>query len=349
MPRVVVITTGGTIASRTDPDGDRRPDVRGGELLRDVPTTHDVEVIARDVLCLGSYAMSPLDMQSVLVAVHDALADPAVIGVVVTHGTDTMEETAFLVDLLHDDERPIVFTGAQRPADSDYSDGLSNVRDAIIAAADEQLRGLGVLIVFAGLVLPARGTRKVDTLALRAFAAPSTGPVGQLIEGTVNIFARPVRRPPLDRAALDLGGVRVDIVSLYPGADAAALEAHAARGARGLILEATGLGNSNPTVASAVGALTAADVTLVLSTRVHAGPVLGIYGAGGGRDILAAGAVSAGYLRPSQARILLLALLGTHADRDEICTAFAPAPTADLQGGGARRISPPHRKAFPYG
>jgi L-asparaginase len=322
MPRVAVVTTGGTIASRATADAGRVAGVEGAELLGSVRLGRAVDVDVRDVLNVNSYAMTVADLGTVVAAVHEALADPDVDGVVVTHGTDTIEETAFGVDLFHDDPRPVVFTGAQRPADSPYADGPLNLRDAIEVAVADRARGLGTVVVFDGLILPARGTCKADTLASAAFAAPVTGPVGRVAEGEVYVRSRAVRPPPLDLARLDLAGVRVDTVALYPGADGTALAAHVGRGARGLVLEATGLGNANPAVVEAVADAVGRGVVVVLSTRVPAGPVLGLYGNGGGHDLLAAGAIPAGLLRPSQARVLLLALLGTGASPAEVRTAF---------------------------
>jgi L-asparaginase len=347
MPKIVVVTTGGTIASRTTADGSRRASATGVDLLGGVPLPDGVEVAVVDALNVNSYAMTVADLQTVLDAVHEALAASHVDGVVVTHGTDTMEESAFLADLFHRDPRPVVFTGAQRAADSPHGDGPLNLRDAIAVAAEQRARGLGVLIVFDGLVLPARGTTKVDTLASAAFAAPHTGPLGRVVEGTVSVLSTVVRtaprdrapldrapsdrapsdrapldRAPLDRGRLDLSAHRVDIVALYPGADATALDAYVAASASGLVLEATGLGNANPTVARAVARLTGEGVTVLLSSRVPSGPVLGVYGNGGGHDLVAAGAVPAGFLRPAQARVQLLALLGTGATPEEIRSAF---------------------------
>jgi L-asparaginase len=323
MPRVVVVTTGGTIASRTADDGARRASASGAELLGDVSLGRDVDVTVTDAMSVNSYAMTMAELARIPVAVRDALADPAVDGVVVTHGTDTMEESAFLTDLGHGDPRPVVFTGAQRAADSAHGDGPLNLRDAIGVAADPGARDLGVLIVFDGLVLPARGTRKVETLASAAFANPDAGPVGRIAEGALTVVAGVVRPAPLDPDRLAaLAEHRVDTVALYPGTDATAMHAHVAAGAAGLVLEATGLGNANPAIVAAVRALTDGGIAVVLSTRVHAGPVLGVYGNGGGHDLVAAGALPAGLLRASQARILLLALLASGATPEEIRTAF---------------------------
>ena len=322
MPKVVVVTTGGTIASRTSADGSRRASAPGSDLLGGVSVPGAVEIDVVDALNVNSYAMTVDDLQAVLGAVQGALAASDVDGVVVTHGTDTMEESALLVDLFHQDVRPVVFTGAQRAADSPNGDGPLNLRDAIAVAAEERARDLGVLIVFDGLVLPARGTTKVDTLASAAFAAPHTGPLGRVAEGTFSLLSTVFRPAPMARGRRDLGAHRVDIVALYPGADATALDAFVAVNAGGLVLEGTGLGNANPTVARAVGRLTAAGIAVVLSTRVQGGPVLGVYGNGGGHDLVAAGAVPAGFLRPAQARIQLLALLAAGAAPEEIRSAF---------------------------
>jgi L-asparaginase len=323
MPRVVVLTTGGTIASRSDPTGTRGAVDTGEQVVARLARRDEVDVVVLDVLRVGSYALTPADQQRVAEAVQQALADDSVDGVVVTHGTDTMEETAYLLDLLHDDDRPVVLTGAQRSADDPSSDGPANLGLAVTAAVHPRLRGHGVLVAFDGRVLPAQGTRKVHTLASAAFDAPDTGPVAVDSPDGLHIVDRPRRRPRLRQAGLDVSGVRVDIVALYAGADATALEAHVAAGARGVVLEATGAGNAPPAVAPAVARAVADGVTVLLSTRVHAGPVAALYGAGGGVDLVAAGAIPTGLLRPSQARMALLALLGAGATPQQIRSFFA--------------------------
>ncbi|MDP9398465.1 MAG: asparaginase [Actinomycetota bacterium] len=329
MRRVVVLTTGGTIATR-GAGLDRVARDSGEDLLGRVQLPAEVTVQIREVLRLGSYAFATADMRTVLTAVRAALTDPAVDGVVVTHGTDTMEETSFLVDLFLADGRPVVFTGAQRGADDPTSDGPTNLRDAVTVAAAPASRGLGALIVFDGGVFAARGTRKVHTLASAAFGAADSGPLGQVVEGRLHLHARPVRPAPLDAGRLDLDGVRVDIVAVYPGCDPVFLEAAVAAGARGVVLEATGAGNANPPVRDAVRRLTDDGVLVLLSTRVHAGPVVPLYGNGGGRDLVEAGALPTGLLRASQARVLLLALLGTGAGRAEVQAALGEAGTRSL-------------------
>ncbi|TVT14831.1 asparaginase [Amycolatopsis acidiphila] len=311
MGRVVVLSTGGTIASRQNGRGASVANDGVNTLVGRLPFDVAVPVEGRDVLRVGSYLLTPADMADIAGAIRETLADDEVLGVVVTHGTDTMEETAFLADLVHQDPRPVVFTGAQRPADAADTDGPRNLADAITVAADERARNRGVLITFDGAVFPARGTRKTQTLATAAFSSPDGGPIGQVREGALIFTAAPAPLPHVELTDLD---VRVDIVALYPGVDTVALDAVVAAGAAGVVLEATGAGNGNPEIRDAVARLTAAGVVVALSTRVHAGPVAGLYGNGGGVDLIEAGAIPTGLLRPSQARILLTALLARHHD-----------------------------------
>lgn len=324
MRTVAVLSTGGTIASLAVPGGGSRASLTARDLLDRVSVPDGVRADGRDIRRINSFALTSEDMRAVLKEVRTALDEPGVDGVVVTHGTDAMEETSFFVDLFHGDERPIVFTGAQRPADAPDPDGPSNLRDAITVAADPQARGAGVLVVFDGSVFAARGVRKVHTLAAAAFGDPDAGAIGGLAAGRFGLFRSVMRIKPLDAAALSAPLPRVDVVAVYPGSDGAAIAAFAAAGARGLVLQATGAGNATPAVVAAVGHLTAGGTPVVVSTRVPAGPVVPLYsGDGGGVDLAAAGAIPAGRLRPGQARMLLIALLATGVGPEDIRRAFA--------------------------
>lgn len=327
MGRVTVLTTGGTIASRQSSAGGATAADDAIRLLAQIEVPAGVVVQGREILRVNSFAITPGDMHTMLRAIGESLADPEVDGVVVTHGTDTMEETALLVDLFHRDERPVVFTGAQRAADQPDADGPRNVRDAITVAAAAQARGLGVLIVFDGAVYPALGTRKTQTKALAAFSNPDRGALGSVDNAQLNVSYRPIRLTIGASSALPPEWPRVDIVAVYPGVDAVALQALAQAGSRGIVLEATGIGNANPTVVAAVRELVAAGIAVLVSTRVDTGPVLAVYGGGGGGvDLEAAGAVLAGRFRPGQARMLLIALLATGASAVDIRRAFEPQP-----------------------
>lgn len=322
MPLVTVFTTGGTIASRSDDRGVATARDAGADLVSRLAVPPGVQLRVQDVLRVGSYRMTLQRTHTLALRVADELRDADVSGLVVTHGTDTTEETAYFLDLFSDDPRPVVLTGAQRPADAPDSDGPRNLADAVTTAASPAARDLGVLIAFGGRLFPARGTRKVHTLAADAFAAPDTGTLGWVHGHRVGIESSPRRRPALDLAAFDHSGVRVDIVPCHPDADATALRALVAAGSRGIVLEATGAGNANPEICEAVAELTADGVVVVTSTRVAAGRVAALYGDGGGADLLAAGALPAGLLRPAQARVLLAALQGVHGDPAAVREAF---------------------------
>ncbi len=311
--QVVLLATGGTIASRADAaTGSTLAADSGASILAAAGSSAGaIEVV--DLMQKGSYLLTFEDMLAICAAIEQALAAPGTRGVVVTHGTDTMEETAYLADLLHDDPRPVVFTGAQRAADDAAPDGPRNLRDAIDVAMAPEARDRGALIVFDGEILSAPGTRKSETSKAKAFSNPDLGRVGSVAEDGSLHLALAQRRPaPLKSSGAKLnaaGPVRVDIVATYPGADAALFLAALAAGARGIVLEATGLGNANAAVSDAVRTAIEDGVVVVTSTRVHAGPVRGVYGAGGGRTLEDAGAIPSGLLRPSQARILLQTLL----------------------------------------
>jgi L-asparaginase len=322
VPLVTVLATGGTIASRADDRGGATAQDSGEALVGRLDLPPGLEVRVEDVFRVGGFRMTLDRVHELTRAVASALRDESVAGAVVAHGTDTIEESAFFLDLFHADPRPVVVTGAQRAADAPDSDGPRNLTDAITAAAAPAARGLGVLIGFGGQLFPARGTRKTHTLAADTFANPSGGPLGWVHDGGVGVVTQPRRPPALALDAFDASGLRVDVVACYPDADATALRAVADAGARGIILEATGAGNANPTICAAVAELTAAGIVVVTSTRVAAGPVTAIYGDGGGVDLARAGAVPSGLLRPSQARMLLAALLGLHRDADVVRRAF---------------------------
>jgi len=322
MGTVVVVTTGGTIASTSTSTGAKAASVAGAELVAGLPLPAGLEVRVVDVVQVNSYDLTFADMDAIGAAVRDALADPDVRGVVVTHGTDTLEETAMLLDLFHDDPRPVVLTGAQRSHDDPDNDGPRNLADAVTVAASTDARGRGVLVCFAGLVHAARGTRKVHTGDLDAFRDVDHGPIGRVTaDGVVDLDAP---RPPVDtrlRVPAALAAVRVAIVPVYPGVDATAIDAHLAQGIDGVVLAATGYGNANRAIIDGVRRCGDAGIPVVLSTRVAGGAVRPVYA--GGALLVEAGAVLAGSLRPSQARIQLAVLIAAGRDREQIAAAFA--------------------------
>jgi L-asparaginase len=305
--RVVVVSTGGTIAMRPDPaSGKLVPAVSGDELVEmlDWPEAPPLEL--DDFAQVPSFDVhGELALRLARRAVEHAVAG---IPTVVTHGTDTMEESAYLTDLLlPDDAAPVVFTGAQRGAGERDADGPRNLRDAITAAVAAESAGLGVLIAFAGELHAAREARKVHTSALRAFASPGYGPVGHVDAGKVRVRRRPIQRPGLpvpERMA------RVDLIRLHAGSEAHFLLASLAAGAEAIVLEGTGRGNANDQVVEGVRQMVAAGILVVVCSRCAEGAVEPVYGRGGGRDLAEAGALFAGDLAGPKARVLLQVAIG---------------------------------------
>lgn len=324
-PHVVLLATGGTISSRASLSGGASVASDTGEqVFKSLGSSASYPVRVVDVFQKGSYLLTVDDMIKICAMIKESLDDPRVLGVVVTHGTDTMEETAYLVDLTHNDQRPVVFTGAQRPADSDSPDGPDNLARAIAVAGSPDARGRGVLLSFAGTIFPARGVRKGHTTRLNAFANPDFGTAGQVsASGEVLMLDTRNGLEPLPLPGPGVGSPRVDLIAAYPGADSTLLRASLQAGAAGIVLQGTGSGNANAKLCSEVATATAAGVVVITSTRVDAGPVVPLYGVGGGEDLRAAGAIASGLLRPSQSLILLSVLLRLDTSRARIAEIFA--------------------------
>lgn len=312
---VVLLSTGGTIAMR---GGLAVPSEGPLELL----ASAGVQRVRAQALFEVPGAHLSLD-QALHVAREAAAAAARGAGVVVTHGTDTLEETAFLTDLLLGDGPPVVFTGAIRPASAPGADGPANLLDAVAVARAPEAEGIGALVVFAGEVHAARGARKVDSSAPAAFGSPATGPVGRVVEGRLSLRSRPLR-PAAPLPVPERLGARVPVVTAALGDGLELLEAAVASGAAGAVLTALGGGHLGPTALARLRAAAAA-VPVVLAVRPERGALLsrtyGFEGAEG--DLRATGAIPAGALSPQAARIKLLVCLGTGLAGEQLRAAFA--------------------------
>jgi L-asparaginase len=319
---VKVLGTGGTIASRATGAGVVAS--VGAESLLSSVQVAGVVCTAEEVLQLGSYRFHEQDLRTVAAAAVTAAADGAFDGVVVTHGTDTMEESAFLADLVHAGSAPIVFCGAQRNADEPDTDGPRNLTDAIRLAAHPSARDLGTVICMAGRAWPAREARKLHTSAVDAFGAPDAGAVATVAGASVRVVATPRRELRFASELLERPLPRVDLVTAYAGIDGAPLHAAVERGARGIVVAAFGSGNVTDELADAICKAVASGVPVVVTSRCSGGRVVPTYGGPGGGDELARnGAIFAGALSPPHARLLLALQLSCNADPATVADAIA--------------------------
>ena len=291
------------------------PALRGTEILAHLPGPLAAEVETVDWGLVPASHLRFMQILEIGRHIEDAAARPDVHGIVVVQGTDVLEETAFAWDLLYRGDVPVAVVGAMRHAgDPDY-DGPRNLEDAIAVAADPRLRGQGVVVVMAGLVLPADDVTKIDSQAVDTFQAPNEGALAHIVEGRLEILRErgPRRRlasPP--SAAAD----GVALLTAVVATDGDLLRAAVAHGTPGIVVEATGMGNTDPDLLAAAREAMAGGIPVVLTTRCVSGGVAPAYGfPGGGRTWLEAGAIPAGTLSGPKARVALALGLGAGLDR----------------------------------
>ena len=281
-----------------------------------------------EVADVNSWNMTPATMLEVSARAEAALAEDGVDGAVVAHGTDTIEETAFLCDLTIRSEKPVCFAGAMRSPSEVGADGPRNLLAAVTVASDPGARGLGTVLALGDELHAARWVRKQDTFRPLAFSSPDRGPIAFVTPSSLRIRTRPAARftcarpPALDRP--------VPVIQTYTGMEdhliAAVLDA---TGAAGLVLEGTGAGNAPHAVERGVRAAVERGLPVVVATRVPGGGTIPGYGGpGGGATLRRLGAVLAGGLTAAKARLLLMLLLANGAGHDEVLGQFQDAVEA---------------------
>jgi len=324
-PSVAVFGLGGTIAMTRAPDGGVVPALSASELLAAVPGLNDAGtgIRAVDFRQKPGASLSFGDLFALVAAINDALAGGCA-GAVVTQGTDTIEEVAYALDLMLSTDAPVVVTGAMRNPTVAGADGPANILAAVRVAASPQARGLGCLVTMNDQIHAARWVQKTHTGSTAAFASPGHGPLGEVVEGHVRIpvglrHRSPALHPDPARE------VRVGVATVVLGDDGSLIETIGAH-IDGLVVAAFGVGHAPAGVVPILAGL-AERIPVVLASRIGAGPVHdSTYGfPGSERDLLARGLISAGYLDPLKARILLHLLVASGADRARIRDTFASA------------------------
>jgi L-asparaginase len=325
LPCVPIIFTGGTIAMRIDPTrGGAVPALSGADLVLAVPGLDKIaEIQVLDFDRLPGPHMTPARMLDLARVVEEQLARPEVVGVVITHGTDTLEETAYLLDLVLNSEKPAVLVGAMRNSSELGWDGPANLRDAVRVAADPATRGLGVLVAMGGQILGADTATKQDTAAPDTFGSRHGGPLGIVEPDHVLIWQRRERREHVPApVALE---ERVEIVKLSAGSDGRLITLAIEAGFRGLVIEGLGRGNVPVTAMPAIERAASSGIPMLVTSRCPRGRVLDSYAyPGSGTQLLGMGLILAGMLSSQQARLKLMLLLGNGASLEETRRAFAP-------------------------
>jgi len=317
MQKVLFVFTGGTISMKQDP-------ARGGA----VPALDGDAILAYDpalramcepvVIEFGRYPgphMTPPRVWELSKLLERELAAPDITGAVVTHGTDTLEESAYFIDLQHTGAKPVCFVGAMRNASELSYDGPANLRAAARVAMDAEARGQGVLVVLNMIIHAASEATKTDTQQVETFQSPMFGPLGIVDTDRVLFGRRLAHRPVIAAERLE---ERVDLFQMYSGADGRFIDYAVESGAQGLVIEATGRGNVPPAVVPSIQRALEQVPVVVASRCVH-GRVLDTYAyEGAGAELRALGVFFAGTLPGPKARIRLMLALGRTRDRAEL-------------------------------
>ena len=323
-PVVQFIATGGTIAMKVDPATKGVvPAISGDDLMQTVPDAVKYATIeVNNFSAMSANYVEAKWWTRLTKAVDDALARSEVAGVVIAHGTDTMEETAYWLDLTVKSDKPVILIGAQRNASSPDFDGPRNLLNAIRIATSPEAKGKGVMVAMNNQINAARSVTKTHTGDVETFKSGDFGFLGEVWDDKVLFSRAPLRRQHFDIGAADMP--RVEILAMFGGADGSLLRYAVDQGAKGIVVQAVGMGNMNVSMFEAVKYALSKNVPVVVSTRVPNGRTMPVYGfVGGGKTTFDAGAVMSGDLSPQKSRLLLMLMLQQgRASKAELQAAF---------------------------
>lgn len=311
---VKIVTTGGTIAMKEKKGAGALPALTAEDLKSLLPP--DIGPLETEEFCnLPSAHMTTDFIFKLSQRVKEIMAADEVIGVVITHGTDVMEETAYLLDLVVDTEKPIVLTGAMRNASQVGYDGIANLKASIRVATSSEARDLGALVVMNDEIHAARYVTKTHTQALNTFQSPFWGPLGR-VDGDRVVIGKRVKREhiPCQRLAAD-----VPLIKLAVGLDERFLSQAIERRADGAVVEALGGGRVPPWWMPSIKEAINRGLVVVIASRCPAGRLYDEYGfVGGYRDLKKVGVIFSEGLSGQKARIKLMAALGVTRDKETI-------------------------------
>ncbi|QIL46918.1 asparaginase [Vagococcus coleopterorum] len=315
MKRILVLHTGGTIAMAEDSQTGEVSTEQSNPLLNfSNMNDTETELIVEDFLYVPSPHITPEHMLALKERVAKAATENFA-GVVITHGTDTLEETAYFLDITVGDLLPIVVTGAMRSSNEIGTDGLYNFLTAIRVACDDQSQGKGVLVVMNDEIHTARYVTKTHTTNVATFRTPTFGPVGLVTKHKVSFYQQLLTSHTLDIANVS---ARIPIVKAYAGMDSEILDLLADSQIDGLVIEALGAGNLPPKTVPAIEAMIAKNIPVILVSRCFNGVAEGVYGyEGGGIQLEKKGVIFCNGLNSQKARIKLLVALNANLTKAE--------------------------------
>lgn len=319
MPKVVLLTTGGTIASKPNERGMLASgEITGEELAEICNLPGDIEVQVESVFQLPSMHIGFMELLILKAKIEEVLADQSVDGVVVTHGTDSMEETAYFLDLTIDDERTVVLTGSQRSLSDLSNDVYINIRHAIYTACSADLRGSGAVVVFNERIFSARYVKKVHASNIQGFHSFGFGYFGIIDNDCVSIYQKPINR---DIFKITKTIPAVDIIKCYADADSKFVYTAIQAGSKGIILEGVGRGQVAPKMMEGIEEAVRQGIHIVITTSAEEGRVHTTYDyLGSAYDLYSKGVILGKDYDSKKARIRLAVMLASNVE--DIKSAF---------------------------
>ncbi|WP_445004624.1 asparaginase [Halomonas mongoliensis] len=318
------MTTGGTIAMLEDPEtGAPVPALSGDDLVAAVPALEELASIRMvEFSNITSSNMGPDRWPDMTREVEEALQDSNTAGVVITHGTDAIEETAFFLDVTLQSDKPVVLVGALRSASDADADGPRNITNAVRQILSEDASGKGVSITMNHYIHGARAATKSHVSNVDGFSSGEYGYLGYVDDDRVVFYRQPLRRQTLSLPDGDLP--RVDVIAMYSGADGSYVRHAVEDGAEGIVIQAFGWGSVSEAMYDEIENAIAEGLKIVISTRVPHGRTLPIYGyKGGGATLKELGAIFADDLSPGKAQIMLMLAMAEERDHEELRAIFS--------------------------
>jgi L-asparaginase len=321
LPRIIILATGGTIAG-TGASADRAGYTAGKipveDLIGSIPTVKKIaNITGEQIASVGSQDMTIEIWKKLAIRANEIFKNNEADGIVVTHGTDTQEETAYFLDLVLTSDKPVVLTGSMRPSTAISADGPKNLYDAITIAANPKSKGRGVLVSFNEGIYDAREVMKMSTTKTNAFGSPNTGPVGQAYDGRVEYYSKSEREVKPTNPIMvtnDTKLPRVDIVYMYADAPADMIDLLISKKVDGIVIAGVGNGNFNKVYTDAVKRAVAAGIIVCRASRTPSGRVV-LHDEINDDEL---GTVVSDDLTPQKARILLMLGLTKTKDKKQL-------------------------------